>query len=520
MPLRSLAALVAGVLLAMAFEPVGLAILIPLAVAGFVLCVHGLPARRAWLPGLLFGGAFCFVLMFWMRSVGPDAWLSLSALETAFFAPLGAGVARMTRLRWWPLWVAMAWVAVETVRGSWPVSGMPWGRLSYGVAGTPWADGLPWLGFSGVSLLLAATGTCLAWLVLGGWRRTPVAVATVALVTVPTAAAALAPYTPGETGAATVAVVQGDVPGAGNDVVSVHREVTRNHVDATIDLAERVQRGEVERPDFVIWPENSTAVDPFLDAGVNLGIREAVDAIGVPVLVGGIVDAPDPDEVLNQGIVWDPVTGGGERYTKRHPVPFGEYIPWRDTLFTGNFGKLRQIPRDMAQGTRPDPLRIAGTRVADAICFDIAYDDGIHDQLQRDAQLLAVQTSNASFMGTSQIDQQFEITRLRAQETGRWVAVASTNGVSGIIDPSGRVADVAEPRTRQVLVREVALHSGLTPAVRMGPWPGRLCVAGAVVALGWALRFRRTAYPRPTTARAGGAAPDRSATEHPAEEPV
>ena len=91
----------------------------------------------------------------------------------------------------------------------------------------------------------------------------------------------------------------------------------------------------------------------------------------------------------------------------------------------------------MQAGTRVEPLRIAGVDVADAICFDVAYDDGIYAQVEAGARLLVVQTSNATFIHTGQIDQQFEITRLRALETGRYVVVASTNGVSGIIAPDG-----------------------------------------------------------------------------------
>ena len=106
--------------------------------------------------------------------------------------------------------------------------------------------------------------------------------------------------------------------------------------------------------------------------------------------------------------------------------------------------------------------------MADAICFDVAYDDGITAQVSRGAELLVVQTSNATFIRTDQIDQQFAITRLRAIETGRWTAVASTNGVTGVIAPDGEVVDVAEPRTQDVLVQRVALIDTLTPATRIG----------------------------------------------------
>ncbi len=108
-------------------------------------------------------------------------------------------------------------------------------------------------------------------------------------------------------------------------------------------------------------------------------------------------------------------------------------------------------------GTRTQPLSIAGVQVAAAICFDVAYDDGLYAQVNRGAQLVAVQTSNALFIRTSQIDQQFAISRVRALETGRVVVVSATNGVSGIIAPDGTVLSRADIRTQKVLVEQVGL---------------------------------------------------------------
>jgi apolipoprotein N-acyltransferase len=368
---------------------------------------------------------------------------------------------------------------------------MPRGRLGYAVARTPWEDALPNVGQAGHSLLLALLGTCLVWVVTASGRTRLVAGAVTAVVAGAGLLPALAPYEPtmGET--RTVAVVQGDVPGDGSDILYDHRQVTRNHVDATIGLADAVEAGDVPRPDFVLWPENSTAVDPFRDEGINLGIQEASHAIDVPILVGELVYSGS-EHVLNPGIVWDPGTGAGDRYTKLHPVPFGEYIPWRG-VFRSNFGKLALISRDMKSGTRTTPLEIADTLVADAICFDVAYDDGIHAQIREGAELLVVQTSNATFIHTDQIEQQFEITRLRAVETGRYVLVAAPNGVSGVIAPDGTVLDRAETRTQEVLVEEVGLSRDITPAVRLGPWVGRGTVAVALLALLLgALPYRRS----------------------------
>jgi len=477
--LRTACALLAGALLAQAFEPVGLAVLLPVGVAAFVLCVRGLLASRAWLPGLAFGVGFQFVLLFWMRAVGLGPWLALAGLEAAFLAPLGAAAPVLLRLRGGAWWFAAAWVAVETIRSVWPFSGMPWGRLSYAVAGTAWQDSLAYVGMTGLSFLLAVLGVLLADLVTGPHRlRTGlVAVAVAAVSMLPT----LAPWTVPTTGERTVAVVQGDVPGDGTDILLDHQQVTRNHVDATVRLAEQVDAGQQDAPDFVVWPENSTAVDPFLDSEVNTGIARASQAVDVPLLVGAMVDA-GTEHVLNQGIVWHPGVGAADRYTKWHPVPFGEYIPWRD-LGIGSFGQLRLIPRDMLGGTRTAPLAVGDTRVADAICFDVAYDDGIHEQLAAGGEVLTVQTSNAMFVQTSQIQQQFEISRLRAVETGRWVLVAATNGVSGVISPDGTVVARAGVRTQEVLVERVSLADELTPGVRLGPWPGRLAVGATVVGL-------------------------------------
>ncbi|MGZ5403670.1 MAG: apolipoprotein N-acyltransferase [Nocardioides sp.] len=489
MLLRFVLALLAGAVLAQAFEPVGFAFLIPVGVAGFVLSIQGLPARRAWLPGLAFGIGFQFVLLFWMRAVGMAPWLALAGLEAAFYAPLASVMVLLMRRRGGPLWCAAAWVAMETIRSSWPFSGMPWGRLSFGVAGTPWADGLPYTGMAGLSFLLVLIGILLAQVVVPVGRRA-VAVGVLAAVTVVSLLPAIAPYDATPVGERTVAVVQGDVPGDGSDILLDHRQVTRNHVDATVALADRVASGEQPAPDFVVWPENSTAVDPFLTSDVNAAIWEASDAVQVPILVGAMVDA-GPENVLNQGIVWKPGTGAADRYTKWHPVPFGEYIPWRD-LGLGTIGQLRLIPRDMLSGSRQEPLPIADSLVAAAICFDVAYDDGLHAQLAAGGQLVTVQTSNAMFIHTDQIDQQFEISRLRAQETGRYVLVAATNGVSGIIAPDGTVLARAGTRTREVLQEQVSLVDALTPAVRMGLWPGRAAVALTLLGLVLAtLTYRR-----------------------------
>jgi apolipoprotein N-acyltransferase len=505
---RLLLAVAGGLALTASFEPVAIAYLVPVAVAAFALATRELPLRRAGGVGLAFGVAFYFTHIYWMKqSIGIDAWIGLSAVEALFYGAVGLTVPLLRRLPGWPVWLAATWTVAESLRSTWPFSGMPWGRLSFAMIDTPVAASVAYVGMAGLSFLLALLGFLLAagvetWLPVAPDRRRRTrsialgaAVGVLALLLVP----AVAPYEAEESGSTLVAAVQGNIPDPADDILAHYREVTRNHVDATVQLASEPG----PQPDFVLWPENATAVDPFLDTETNTEIRRAVAAIGVPVLVGGIVD-DGPEHVLNQGIVWDPVTGPGDRYTKHHPVAYGEYIPFR-RYWDPNFGALRAIGRDQKSGTRTSPLSVAGVEVGDAICFDVAYDDVMRDQLQDGAQLLTVQTSNASFIFTDQIEQQFAITRLRAIESGRWLVVAATNGITGVIAPDGTVVASADPRTTAVVEERVGLSTDLTPATRLGVWPSRVFTVTSLLCLVLgAIAYRRRRD------HAGSASPSRS----------
>ena len=159
---RSVLALLAGVALAMAYEPfavpVLVPVLVPLAVAAHTLLTRGLGLRRAFVVGLAFGVGFYYVHIYWMTTVALAAWLGLSAAQALFYGLLGSAVALVSRLPLWPLWVATAWVTVEVWRSGWPFSGMPWGRLGFAVVDTPVAATLPYVGMAGVTFLLALAG--------------------------------------------------------------------------------------------------------------------------------------------------------------------------------------------------------------------------------------------------------------------------------------------------------------------------------------------------------------------------
>ncbi|MCM2580306.1 apolipoprotein N-acyltransferase, partial [Streptomyces meridianus] len=188
-------------------------------------------------------------------------------------------------------------------------------------------------------------------------------------------------------------------------------------------------------------------------------------------LVGALVDHPtEQGYVENQGIVWDPVTGPGASYTKQHPVPFGEYVPFRDQL-SKVISRLQQVPRDFWPGDRTGVLDAGGARIGDVICFEVAYDEIVHETVRAGARALVVQTNNATYGRTGQPDQQLAMSELRAVEHGRAVITAATSGISAVVAPDGTVQQRTEEFTRDVLTARIPLRDDTTLADRVGAAP-------------------------------------------------
>ncbi len=254
--------------------------------------------------------------------------------------------------------------------------------------------------------------------------------------------------------------MQGNVPGV--FLTWPLGEIFKLHAAETDKLADKIDAGEVPRPDMVLWPENSTDTDPYFDEPVKQRIQALSARIGAPILVGGIFDGPTTSTAYNAGVVWT-ADGPGERYVKLKPVPFGEYVPWRKQAGFFVNRLARDIPRDMLAGKEPGALKIGDTEIGDTICYDIAYDSVTRRAVDGGAQMIVVQTSNAAFTDTSQPEQQWDISRLRAIETGRWVVVPSTNGISGVVDPHGHSVERAPMHEPATLSAKVTLASRQDP---------------------------------------------------------
>ncbi|GAA1863831.1 apolipoprotein N-acyltransferase [Actinomadura bangladeshensis] len=506
---RTLLAAAAGLTMWLAFPPIDLTFLAPAGVALLTLALRGQrPRTGAWLA-FVAGAAFFIPVLEGISRIGPDGWIILSLVQAAYFLPMGAGIAVVSRLPGWPVWTAALWVAEEAVRGRVPFGGFPWARLAFSQTATPLTPYASYGGAPLVTFLTALLGGLLAYAAVAAHRarrarrRAPAsepgrdeapgprrlllpAAGALALIAAVTGGGLLIP-TPAAGRPVTVAVVQGNVPRLGLDFLGQRKAVLNNHVKATHELAAQVRAGKVARPELVVWPENASDLDPYEEPDAYNAIDGAVKDVGVPVLVGALTDTPDGEKVENRGIVWDPKSGPGDYYVKRHPVPFGEYLPFRDVL-TKLITRFERIPRDFAKGTRSGVMRLGPVDVGDVICFEVAYDKEVRDVARGD--VLVVQTNNATYGRTSLPPQQIAMSRLRAVEHGRTILVAATSGISAIVAPDGRMLAESREFVPDVQVRTVPARTARTLSDRLGEAPEW---ALAALALGAVLAGARTA---------------------------
>lgn len=485
-----LVALIAGVVLALDFDPVDLPYSGIAGVAAFFAIAHRLdPVRRrdVALLGFAFGIGFMAPLIWWMHAVSYGAYVALVLAQALFFVPILFGLRLTSRLRWWPIAMPAVWVLGESVRSMVPFSGFPWGRLAHTTVDTPLDGYVRWVGLPATSFIVCLLAAGLAWFAVRPREHVVTVFGSAAAVLVlgavlPTGLAG------GDGGtSARIALVQGNVPGT--FFTWKRGEIFKLHAAETEKLIERINDDDLPQPDLVLWPENSTDVDPFRDQSLATQIERLAGDLGAPILVGGLFDGPTVTTAYNAGVVWTS-SGPEGRYLKRKVVPYGEYVPFRQVLgpLVPKFDRF--IPRDMLPGDQPSVLSAGGVTFGDTICWDIAFDGLIREAVAGGAQMLVVQTSNASFTGTAQPEQQFKISRLRAIETGRWVLVPSTNGVSGIIDATGHVVARAPMQAPATLSASVPLATGSTLGVLIGRWLNYALMLGGLAAIGWA--WRRT----------------------------
>ncbi len=458
-----------GLALALAFPPYGQIWLAVPAVAVFLYS-----ARQAgWTAGLGFGLGFFGLLFPWLGELGLIAVLPLVIVQSLFSAAYGALVkwgARRTDLVWLGS-VAMGWGVMELARERIPLGGFPWGMLGYTVGPIdPLRHAAQWIGASGWSVVLAGLAAALVLLLLDR-RREPVA-ALAAVIGLLAAGGAV--FDPAPTGPeVSVAIVQGSEPCLGYHCPGERREIYQSHLDLTRSLRPGATR-------LVVWAEGSTGfdADPILDPAVGTAIGEEARRLGAWMIVGG--DRPVSDrEWINANVVFAPDGEIVGEYRKRHPVPFGEYIPARP-LFDW-IPALAAVPRDMIRGERASVFDMDFGRVGSVISFEGSFSRYLRDTANQGAEVLVTATSQSSYPLSPASDQFLAITRLRSAELSRDIVQAAVTGRSGFVTEGGELAATTGLGTAEVLEGTVRLSDRRTLYALVGDWVQWLSLIG----LGW-----------------------------------
>lgn len=514
-----------------------------LGVALLALATKGTRVRTGFLLGLVGGFACMGPTLHWAGTyVGAVPWLALSITESVYLGLMGMACSlvqsarRWERLDWrnsrfvphrmfsadnhshrpsggWlspadgphvrPLAIALLWVLQEAVRDSMPFGGFPWARLAWSTAGSPLAHLASIFGAPGLTFVVALLGGWLALAIDRVRRGMPPARAMLARlwpVVAGLAVLGVAVVYPTPTSGKKIQVlaVQGNVPTAGLEFNAQRRAVLDNHVAVTDAAAQQIKAGKMPEPALVIWPENSSDIDPTRNADAGTEIVRTVNSIGVPLIVGAVLNEPAP-KTSNTSLLYLPDKGIVDRYVKQHPVPFAEYMPYRS--FFRHFSSAVDLAGNFAAGHRTGLFRVPTktdgvVKVAPVICFEVAYDSLTRNPVKEGAQLLAVQTNNATFGYTAESEQQLAISQVRAIELGRSIVHISTVGVSGLITPDGVVHDRTSLFTPKAIDGALPLRSGETLAVRLGAAPEWLACGVALLLCGIALGGNRSSRRR------------------------
>lgn len=461
----------------------------PLAFVGIAMALVALVGRSSWAAfhiGLVFGLGFYLTHVSWTSLyLGPVPWLTLSILESLFVAggavliALGyrwlprATTSRWARLVLLPLLVAGLWILRETANGTLPYGGFPWGRAALSQSESPFAQVVSWAGSSGLGFVMVViVAAIVEWVRLRGWRDVRTALPVAALIVL----AAVVPAWPTVAiGELRVASVQGNGPSGYFD----ERE-PGDILAAQLDATEPVL--DEQGIDVLLWPEGGSDVDPTRSAEGARVFDDLSEQLDAPVVLN-TVTVDDEERFYNTSLLWEAGEGAVDRFSKRNPVPFGEYIPDRwfyDALAPELTGLIQ---RGYSPGTEPPVFELDGAIAGLAICFDVIYDGLIWEGARDGAELYLLQTNNADFRGTDENQQQLAIARLRAIETGRSVVNISTVGTSQVIDPTGRTIDSLSAYEAGAMVTDVELREGFTPAVVLGGFVPTLIVIGAIAGL-------------------------------------
>jgi apolipoprotein N-acyltransferase len=468
-------------LLWLAFPPADLGFLVFVAPAPFLWAMRRTrSAREAGWLGFLFAGLFFGVLLWWLTGAGLAAWLSvvvvMAVWGTAFGLVLFAA-RQWSPWRWWGVAVG-GWALWEFVRVHFPFGGLPWGSLGHPIGTLAWSRGsAQWIGTSGWAVLVAGGAAGIVLMLDEEADRRPLELIVAAVIAFTLLGAVFVPDARG--GAVRTAVVQGNSPCPGERCEGEHRQIFESHMRLTT----LVEPGSV---DLLVWGEDAFGgeVNPTFDGDVRRDMGGQAALIDAYLIAGGTRPA-QPGHYEKYAVVFDSGGDVAGTYLKRHPVPFGEYVPFRRLLqFVPH---VAEEVDDMVRGTEPGvfPLVVGDSEgmVGTVLSIEAGYARLMRDTVGEGAQLVVVLANTASFGRGAASDQLIGMVRMSAAALGVDVVVASITGRSTVVRADGSVGRGTALFEEDLLRGVVNLQlSRRTVFAVAGDWLQILAmVAGAIV---------------------------------------
>ncbi len=480
-------ALAAGGIGVLAFAPFGLWPLAVLSPAVLIFLWIGVTPRRALVRGIFYGAAEFLVGIYWVYIAvtvigGAPVWLGALlyiglALACAVFpGALGYGALRLQSHPGgvWLLFIPPAWAVLEWVR-SFLFTGFPWLALGFSQVDSPLAGYAPVAGVYGVSLAVMAVAMFLVYglVARAGLAARALAFGGIGVLLVVGAVLTGHGWTRFSGPAFRVSLIQGNVPQTLKwsprmllPTLERYAQLTRAHWTSRL----------------IVWPESAVPIWSREAMPLLTPLFQAARAHGTTLALG----IPVYDAARNAGynaLLGVSPRGGFSTYYKRHLVPFGEYFPVPGRL--KRWLKAHALPySSFTPGAADQPaLRLGRWKAAIALCYEIAFGRLLIRQLP--AAEFIVNASDDGWFGHSiALPQQFQMARLAALETGRFVLVTADDGITGIVDPRGEVRGRLPPYREGVLSGMIRPRTGATPFVRFGNY---LVVILSLVLIGLAV---------------------------------
>jgi apolipoprotein N-acyltransferase len=273
-------------------------------------------------------------------------------------------------------------------------------------------------------------------------------------------------------------------------------------IDRLRELTRQACAGE-ELPDLVCWPECSggsyeDGLDSFADEAEvfkrsrkpQRGLRPLPEP-ACPLLLGGRIyrGFPErPTEIFQAALLIDTDERLAGSYHKRHLMPFGEYVPFADVIPELRLSFPLETVYDV--GSEAAVIEFGPARIGPLLCYEDMVPAAAASLVADSANLLASLIHGAAFTNPLTLRQHRLLAQQRAIECRRCLVRCSSTGETCVIDAAGRIVDQLPLGGDGLLVAEVPLLEGSTPAVRW-PWAFPLACGIGLASLAAAGRLRR-----------------------------